>query len=77
MPKYDIYLEFASFEKPGRIPGQCGDLARDIFARYEDENVRQREGVLSCWLTVEGGEIPILGAAPKGWSRNNPVYENW
>jgi hypothetical protein len=72
----DIYLAFADFKKPGRIPSQCAELARDIFARYQNGNVRQRAGVSSCWVTIESDEVPILGAAPKGWSRNDPVYEN-
>jgi hypothetical protein len=76
MEKFDIYLLQKGFHKPGRIPSQCADLAMDTFNRYADETVRQREGVVSCWVTVEGGETPIRGNAPKGWSRNHPVYEN-
>ena len=76
MPKYDIYLEFPNFKNLGRIPSRNGDLAMVTFARYQDENVRRREGVISCWITLEGGEAPILGTARKGWSRNDFVYEN-
>jgi len=50
MEKFDIYLLQKGFHKPGRIPSQCADLAMDTFNRYADETVRQREGVLSCWV---------------------------
>jgi hypothetical protein len=76
MPGFDVYLLQDGFQIPGLIAGQEGELATEIFNRYQDQEVREREGILSCWITMEGGEVPILGKGPQGWSRNCPVHEN-
>lgn len=73
---FDTYLLLKDFPKPGLIPNQTPDFAINVLDRYADETVREKEGVLRCWITMAGGETPILGRAPKGWSRKDPVYKN-
>jgi len=76
MLRFDIYLVHVGFPKPGRIPGQGRNLAMEIYDRYKDQEVRKRDCILSCWITIEAGATLIRGSAPKGWSPTDPVYEN-
>jgi hypothetical protein len=76
MEAYDIYLEFVDFKKFGRMSSLSLDDACDISSRYENEECRRREGIRSCWVTKAHNSAIVLGAAPKNWSPNIPVYEN-
>ena len=76
MKGHDVYLAFEDFIKFGRISSISLTDACEIFARYEDQECRGREGVRSCWITMANSSEIVLGTAPKNWSPNEPVYEN-
>jgi hypothetical protein len=52
-----------------------GDLAVNIYARYQDEACARREGIAHCWIT-DCDFQPILGRPPADWFPDSPMREN-
>jgi hypothetical protein len=62
---HDLYVQFedGSF---ARLPSM--QEASKIYQYYEREQVRQREGVKSCWVVRPSDHQVVLGKAPANWS---------
>jgi hypothetical protein len=72
----EAHLTYVQFEDGSfaRLPPL--HEADKIYAYYEREHVRQREGVSSCWVVRPSDHQVVLGKAPVNWSLNSPVREN-
>ena len=52
-----------------------GELAVDIYQRYQDESCVRREGITNCWVTNSGDSQLILGRPPINWSPDGVMRE--
>lgn len=53
-----------------------GELAVDIFNRYQDEGCARREDVTHCWVASGNDFQPVLGRPAADWTPDKPMREN-
>jgi hypothetical protein len=68
-----LQFEDKSFGILRNVPGE---LAIDIYQRYQDEICARREGIASCWVTSSTDFQLILGRLPANWSPHSVMREN-
>jgi hypothetical protein len=62
---HDLYVQFEDGTL-ARLPSM--QEAIRIYQYYEREQIRQREGVKSCWVVRPSDHQVVLGKAPPNWS---------
>jgi hypothetical protein len=62
---HDLYVQFEDGTL-ARLPSM--QEAIRMYQYYEREQIRQREGVKSCWVVRPSDHQVVLGKAPPNWS---------
>jgi hypothetical protein len=60
----------------GLLSDVPGELAVDIFNRYQDEDCSRREGVTHCWVASRNDFQCVVGRPSVDWTPDTPMREN-